>query len=177
MARVHYRKARKDYPDHGIKAGDMYYTAKIKTGPRSSRTIRQLAPIKQSQLTTSAFKSGWYAAQEALDGAFSIDDARSVAEEIRALGEEAETAFENMPEGFQQADTGQLLEARRDAAYECADAIETACDDWESAEEPQEPDYDDDEAVEEYEDALQEFEQVEADAMDAIRDAVGDMPE
>lgn len=34
MARVHHRKAAKDYPQQGIAKGDMYYYVKIKTGPR-----------------------------------------------------------------------------------------------------------------------------------------------
>ena len=55
MARVHHRKAAKDYPDHGIAKGDLYYYTKIKTGPRSSRVLRSKEPFKRSQLTSSEF--------------------------------------------------------------------------------------------------------------------------
>ena len=44
MARVTRRKAAKDYPDAGINKGDLYYYAKIKTGPRTSRTLRSIKP-------------------------------------------------------------------------------------------------------------------------------------
>lgn len=46
MPKVQHVKARKDYPESGIKKGDMYYTASVMTGPRSSRTIRSKGPIQ-----------------------------------------------------------------------------------------------------------------------------------
>ena len=91
MARIHYRKARKDYPEHGIAKGDMYYTAQIKTGPRSSRVLRSLTPLKPSQLTTSPFKQGFYAVQEEWESNETQDHEtiRSAASAIRELAEAA----------------------------------------------------------------------------------------
>lgn len=182
MARVHYRKARKDYPKQGISKGDHYYFAQIKTGPRSSRTIRQLQPIKQSQLTSSAFKSAILQAEEEWDEALKgaehdksglPDVAYEIASSIREAGEEANASFENMPEGLQQGETGQMLEARYTSCEETADTIEQAgeeirnsLDEISQIEEPEEPEDPDDEEASaqydedmiEYEDALAELE-------------------
>jgi hypothetical protein len=131
MARVKYQKARKDYPAAGIKKGDMYYYARIKTGPRSSREIRQLKPIRQSQLTTSDFMSQFYGLQERLsdyDGG--IADLSGFLEELAAdarnLAEEEQAKYDNMPEPFQQGDTGQLIEERAQAMEAWADSLESA---------------------------------------------------
>lgn len=136
MARVHQRKARKDYPSHGIKKGDDYYFAQIKTGPRSSRTLRSLTPFKRSQLTTSAFLGGLYDFEDSLDAAprdESLPDTlRSLAEEIRSLGQEEQDKFDNMPENFQQGDTGQMLEERAQNCESWADEMEQAADELET---------------------------------------------
>ena len=139
MPRVKHVKARKDYPDQGIKKGDMYYIARMKTGPRSSKTIRSLDPIPQSRLTSSAFLSGWYSAEE--EWARSNKDAeaiRAAAEAIETLGQEAQESFDNMPEGLQQGDTGQLLENRVSEAERIAGELETLADDLEGLTEPEE---------------------------------------
>lgn len=133
MARVEHRKARKAYPQQGIEAGDMYYFAQIKTGPRSSRTIRSKNPIPRSQLTTSSFKSQLYDIEDnSFDGIETADELRDVAEQVRALGEEAQESFDNMPEGLQQGDTGQLLEERVNGCDSWASDIESAADELES---------------------------------------------
>lgn len=68
MPKVHHRKAGKDYPNQGIVKGEMYYTARVKTGPASGMTIWSKDPIPASRLTQSAFKSGWFGVQEELIG-------------------------------------------------------------------------------------------------------------
>jgi len=134
MAKVEHRKARKDYPTNGIKKGDMYYFAQIKTGPRSSRIIRQIAPIKPQQLTSSPFKSGLLDWEDAKSALTNRDDAQALADTIRELGEEQQASFDNMPEGLQQGDTGQMLEARATACEEAASEIEEIISRWEDAE-------------------------------------------
>jgi hypothetical protein len=129
MARQEQRSARKDYPEHGIKKGDQYWFAQIKTGPRSSRIIRSLKRIPQSQLTTSPFKSGWFAMQEAWEASSKeADDIRAAAQEMTDLGDQAQESFDNMPEGLQQGENGQEMErciAQLDSAIEALDeAIE-----------------------------------------------------
>ena len=142
MPKVHHRKARKDYPNDGIRKGDMYYIARIKTGPRSSRTIRSLTPIPQSKLTSSPFKSGWYAMLEGWPDVITTDAIREVASVIAELGEEAEASYENMPESLQEGETGQLLYARYEHCQTTADELETIADDLDNLDEPQEPDFD-----------------------------------
>jgi hypothetical protein len=131
MARLHYRRARKDYPNVGIKKGDMYYFAQIKTGPRSSRTIRSLTKPRPSQLNT-GFAGLIGDIQEDFERIEDIDGLREMAETIRELGSEQQEKFDNMPEGLQQGDVGQLLEERAQECESWADEIEQAVDEYET---------------------------------------------
>lgn len=130
MARVKYQKAAKDYPASGIKKGDMYYYVRIKTGPRSSRQMRQLTPFKPSQLTTSDYLSQAYALQERFNDLTDLttleEDLNGLAEEARDLGQEQQDKYDNMPEGLQQGGTGELLEQRAQAMESWADSLEQA---------------------------------------------------
>jgi hypothetical protein len=129
MARIHERKAAKDYPGTDIKKGDTYYYVQIKTGPRSSRTIRSKIRPKRWQLTGSEFYSTlWQIEDERFDGVAEASDLKDIAEELRTLGEEQQEKFDNMPDGLQQGDTGQLLEARAENCGTWADEIETVAD-------------------------------------------------
>lgn len=131
MPRVTKRKARKDYPREGIKKGDEYYHWKRKTGPASGVTCRSLTPPSPSQLNT-GFAGEVGELEASLDAAEDVDGVRSVAEEIRTLGEEQREKFDNMPEGLQQGETGQLLEERADQCEQWASDIESACDEYDS---------------------------------------------
>lgn len=133
MARVHHRKARKDYPDNGIKKGDMYYFCQIKTGPRSSRIIRQIQPLTRSQKTSSEYLIQLYDWEDSKNACSNMEDAEQMASEIRELGEETEEKFYNMPEGLQQGDTGCLLEERAESCSQAADEIDEIISDWETA--------------------------------------------
>lgn len=116
MPKVERRKARKDYPSDGIKKGDTYFTWSFNFGP----TKRSLNYPKQSQLTMSEFLSEFYSIGEdletSLNGAGSPEDLQSAVEEaverIETLRDETQEKHDNMPEGLQQGDTGQLLEDR-----------------------------------------------------------------
>lgn len=140
MARQVKRKARKDYPENGIKRGDDYYFCAMKTGPRSSRIMRSLTPFKRSQMTQSEFLGALYDWEDSLAALESMEDAQNMADEIRQLGEEQDEKFNNMPEGLQQGDSGQLLEQRRDACEAAAEAIEEVISEWESAKSDHETD-------------------------------------
>lgn len=133
MARLHHRKARKDYPDQGIKRGDMYYYAKIKTGPYSSRTIRSLTKPRPSQLTVSEW-NGWLGDLQQIEfpAVDNIEGLTEIGENIREFGEEQREKFDNMPEGLQQGSTGELLEERASGCEEWADAIDEAISEYES---------------------------------------------
>jgi len=67
VPKVHKVKARKDYPQFGIKKGDEHYTWSVMYGPRNSRTFRQLTPPKPSQLTSSEFLIEYYSMEQILE--------------------------------------------------------------------------------------------------------------
>jgi chromosome segregation ATPase len=131
MPRVTKRKAAKDYPNAGIKKGDEYYHWKRKTGPASGVTCRSLTKPTPSQLNT-GFAGQVGELEASIDAAEDVDGVRSVIEEIRTLGEEQQEKFDNMPEGLQQGDTGQLLEERASQCEEWANEIESACDEYDT---------------------------------------------
>lgn len=136
MPRVKQVVARKDYPDHGIKKGDKHYTWSLKTGPYSSRTFRQVAPPRPSQLTTSEFLGtiGDIGCEfDDLTHDEGLPDAlKEIAERIRDLGQEQSDKYDNLPEGFQQGDTGQLLEERASNCEQWADDIDSVADELEN---------------------------------------------
>lgn len=133
MARPQQRTARKDYPQQGIAKGDTYWFCQIKTGPRSSRTLRQKTPFKRSQLTSSDYLSQLYDWEDGKAEIGEMDSAQEFADTIRSLGEEQGEKFDNMPEGLQQGQTGEMLEARRDACEQAAEEIEEIISEWEDA--------------------------------------------
>lgn len=134
MAKVHHRRANKAYPQAGIEKGDMYYFAQIKTGPRSSRTIRQKTPIKPSQMTSSEYLQSVFAIQEGAESYSSLDDYEGVPDGLRGIAEREREKFENMPGSLQQSDTGQLLEERASSCDEIADRIEEIVSGWDADE-------------------------------------------
>lgn len=158
MARPEHRTARKGYPDHGIKKGDKYWFVSLKTGPRSSRTLRQLTPFKPSQLTTSEYLSALYDWQDDLSKLASMDDAQALADAIGELGDEQRSKYDNMPEGLQQGETGQMIEARADACEQAKSDIEDIIGEWETARDQWETDYETyKEALDEYNAAKEEY--------------------
>lgn len=119
MARAHFvKKARKDNP--AVKAGESYYWWEFRYGGKHySKT-----PPRPSQLTQSEFLSQMYSFQEQIEDATSIEDIEGLPDEIRQLGEEQIEKKDNMPEGLQEGDTGQLLEERAEAMESWASELE-----------------------------------------------------
>ena len=122
-------KARKDYPEHGIKKGEPYWWWKFRFGGKHfSKT-----PPRRSQLTQSAFYATLWdieddVAELAPDEGLEARIAE-VAQALRDLGEECQSSFDNMPEGLQEGDTGQMLQERIDACEAAADELESIdCD-------------------------------------------------
>lgn len=164
MSRVHKRKAAKDYPDHGIAKGDTYYYTKMKTGPRSSRVLRSKTPFRRSQLTGSEYLGTLYDIEDDQAKLDSLDDASDIAERYRTLGEETLEKFDNMPDGLQAGDTGQMLQERADACETAADEIEDLV--GQAPEEPEEDASDEDreEYTQEIESLIEQVKEVSADA-------------
>lgn len=154
MARPVQRKANKDYPQNGIKKGDTYWYVKLKL-QRGGIVKRSLTPFKRSQLTTSEFQSALYDWEDEKDGLGDMDNAQSLADTIREIGEEQQGKFDNMPEGLQQGDTGQMIEQRAQACEQAASDIEEIIGEWETAKEEH------DSAVQEYEAAQSALEEAE----------------
>lgn len=142
MAKPKFRTARKDYP--GIAKGEQYWFVQIKTGPRSSRTIRQKEPFKRQQLTQSDYLIALYDWEDGKAAIGDMDDAQDFADRIREIGQEQQDKLDNMPEGLQQGSSGELIQERIDACEAAADEIETIISDWESERDSWEPDPDDD---------------------------------
>jgi hypothetical protein len=131
MARVHERKARKDYPAQGIKKGDTYFTWKTRMTVGKSyvgRIHRSLTRPVLSQLTSSTWRIRLDAVSQSIAAAEDADGLRAAAEELRELGNEQREKFDNMPEGLQQGDTGQTLEQQADDCESAADEIDAAAD-------------------------------------------------
>jgi hypothetical protein len=130
MAKVHeVKSARKANKAAGIKVGDSYYWWAFRFG---GKRVSKTYP-RRSQLTQSEFYSAVYDLEDRIgdmkieDYATAEDlksDLEDIASEIRQLGEEQDDKFNNMPEGLQQGDVGQLLEERRDACESWADELE-----------------------------------------------------
>lgn len=167
MPRVHYRKARKNYPNEGIAKGDMYYTWKIRLA-RGGITRRSKTPPIPSQLTNSPFRGAWGDMEHFWgESGKDAEAIREAAESIRSAGEQANESWENMPESLQGSETGMLLEHRANESESKADELDNLADEYEGLEEPTEPD----------ENALAEYEQEQERIRNEVDDIVSDMPE
>lgn len=109
------KKARKDYPEYGIKKGETYYWWKFNFGP----TMKSKTYPKPSQLTQSPFLQQLYDIQDRVNGLEDPDDLESIISDIESLKEECEENLSNMPEQLQEnSDAGQTLQERIDALDE-----------------------------------------------------------
>lgn len=124
MPRVHLVIARKDYPEHGIKKGDIHYTWSLLLGPRFSKTYRQLTRPTRSQLTTSEFLQAIYDIEDQLSSIVDPDDLQDIISSLNECADNEDSKYENMPEGLQQGATGQLIAARAQACRDAADELE-----------------------------------------------------
>jgi len=145
MAQVHHVRAAKDYPDEGIKKGEMYYWWKFRYGgKRKSKT----AP-RPSQLTSSEKKSRCYAAQEDIEDAFAsfrlelkkeafdradcfmglLDAFENAVEELTTVSEEYQESADNMEiegevkENCEEA--AREIESQKDEVENLRDKIES----------------------------------------------------
>ena len=129
-----------------IKRGDGYRWWKFRYGGRRVRCMKPGCTPRPSDLTQSEFLGQLYDMEDALQAA--LDDFRNgtsdpgdcasalndLAQQLRDLGSECQDKFDNMPEGLQQGDTGQLLETRAQECESKADELEGAVSEIESVE-------------------------------------------
>jgi hypothetical protein len=123
MPRVYSQKARKDYPQQGIKKGDIYYQWCKRPGGRGKGiTYKSLTRPTRAQLTSSDFLSTVYGI---FDAEFNEpSDFENAAEEVRTAGEECQEKLDNMPESLQYAPSGEMLQTRIDSCEEAASMFE-----------------------------------------------------
>lgn len=112
MSRPHFVKsAAKDYPHAGIKKGDPYWWWKPY---RMAKQMSKTMP-KRSQTAGSDYARNVLSAVEALEaweGEWGEDDRNDLVSQLEGYRDEEQEKFDNLPEGFQQGDTGMLIEER-----------------------------------------------------------------
>lgn len=136
MPRLHFvKKARKAIKDEGIEKGDSYYWWKFRFG---GKHVSKSQP-RRSQLTQSEFLSSIYDLEDSFQSSLNdvegaedesvVDDFRSMADEIRSLGDEQSDKARNMESAFPGGNpTIDLLNERQEACESIASEIESACD-------------------------------------------------
>lgn len=118
-----------------IKVGDAYVYWKFRYGGKRIRCNAPACRPRPSEMINSPFLSQAAALAEGLEDAVAafendpdVEALQGAVEEaasgFRELGEEAQGSFDNMPEGLQQGDTGQMLEQRAERCEEIADELE-----------------------------------------------------
>jgi hypothetical protein len=133
MTKAHFvKKARKDYPEAGIKKGEPYYWWKFNF--RNHIFKSKTAP-RRSQLTTSDFLGRIWDIEDSIGELTVNDDFESEIEtfksELEELGQEQDDKLSNMPDQLQEAPTGQILSGRVESAEQMSndlDAIDLEVD-------------------------------------------------
>lgn len=141
MKVAHVKKARKSPGQCGkccceIPAGGEYRWWKFRFSGKRIRCAKPDCKPKPSELINSPFLSALMGLQEETDAAASAGDlgrVREIADEVRQLGEEAQSSLDNMPDGLQQGSAGELLQSRAEKCEEIACELESLADNVESA--------------------------------------------
>jgi uncharacterized phage infection (PIP) family protein YhgE len=159
MARVHeVKSAAKDYPEEHIKKGEPYYWWAFRFGGKH----RSKTPPKPQQLTQSEFAKRTMAASETLgtlsaDGIpAAIETLAGVISDLEELKTENEDKLNNMPEGLQEGEVGQLIQERVDTLENATSELEDAKGELESIEEPEVEEPTDEEVLEDLADELKD---------------------
>jgi hypothetical protein len=130
MGKVHHVKAaRKDNPQRGIKKGQPYWWAAYRAG-RGGYKRYWTKPPRPSQIAASEYAQSVLAIQEEMqdftgDASALVERRDEWAAAIREIADDCQSKFDNMPDGLQQGDTGQLLEERSNDCETWADAVES----------------------------------------------------
>jgi len=139
------KKARKDYPQAGIKKGESYWWWQFAF---SARSLSKTEPTR-SQLTQSSFLSQLYALEDGIDWdvfetfAGLQDERDTLIAEIDNLRDEAQDSLDNMPEHLQDtSSSGELLTERIEMLEQWRDELENVDCEFDDG------DMDKDEAVE-----------------------------
>ena len=158
MARIDKPKARKEYKcskcGEVIKVGDTY----LKGTPfRRSPVIRcTKCGLRGWELSSSDYVQGVGRVCECWEEDYGCDEdtAQSIADELSSIRDETQDSLDNMPEGLQEGDTGQLLQERIDNLEYAISDLEAI--DYDSIKENAKDDVDAEEGTDEYETELEE---------------------
>ena len=126
MARLHtVKKARKDYPEDGIKKGDTYYWWQFRFGPK----MRSKTYPKRSQLTQSDFYIWLYDLEDSIDALVPDktleDEVANIISEIDDMRDELQSRLDVIPEQLQDSGSGEILQERIDALDEWSSGLQS----------------------------------------------------
>lgn len=168
----------------GARSGTLYYQHVACGRPRPSQlSRRKTAQIEDAILDAEAAIAEWSVDLPDDDEDMPVEDVISILEDVATVatdvGAEYQEGFDNMPEGLQQGDTGQAMEAVAQELEEWASGLTESLDAGDSPDWPSRDDYLDDEDGQE---SLQDDRQHALDDwIDQVRneatDRLGDMPE
>ena len=158
MAKIEKPKARKEYKcskcGEVIKIGDTY----LKGTPfRRSPVIRCTeCGLRSWELSSSDYIQGVGRVCDCWEEDYGCDEdtAQSIADELDSIKEQCQDSLDNMPEGLQEGDTGQLLQERIDNLEYAISDLEAI--DYGTLKENAKDDVDSDEGTDEYEAELEE---------------------
>ena len=158
MAKIEKPKARKEYKcskcGETIKVGDTY----LKGTPfRRSPVIRCVkCGLRSWELSSSDYVQGVGRACDCWEEDYGCDEdtAQSIADELDTIKDNYQDSLDNMPEGLQEGDTGQLIQERIDNLDSAISDLEAI--DYDTLKENAKDDVDSEEGTDEYEAELEE---------------------
>ena len=158
MAKIERPKARKEYKcskcGETIKVGDIY----LKGTPfRMKPIIRcKICGLRHWELSSSDYVQGVGRVCDCWEQEYGCDEdtAQSIADELSNILDTTQDNLDNMPEGLQEGDTGQLLQERIDNLDSAINELE--CIDYETLKDNARANVDSDEGTDEYETELEE---------------------
>lgn len=129
MARVHFvKRARKDYPEDGIKKGESYYWWQF---AYSKKQISKTPPSR-SQLTRSEFLQTIYEIEDRIAQYSPTDQADlenfrdELVSDLQSLLDETQDKYDNMPEQLRESsDSGNTLQERIDSLEDAISTLES----------------------------------------------------
>lgn len=125
---THVKKSRKDYKcskcTEIIPKGSSYIRGELNFAPAIIRCVK--CGLKSYEVTTSDYIRSVGAIVEDWRNDYSADESGRdcIVEDLANIMDELQDRFDNMPEGLQLGDTGQLLEERIDSLQSAIDSLE-----------------------------------------------------
>lgn len=175
MAKIEKPKARKEYKcskcGEVIKIGDTY----LKGSPFRAKPIIRCTKcgLRSWELSSSDYVQGVGRICDCWEEDYGCDEdtAQRIADELDSIKEQCQDSLDNMPEGLQEGDIGQLLQERIDNLEYAISDLEDI--DYDSIKEEAEANIDVEEGDEDYEEELEG--EIKSSLTDAINEALGQL--